>query len=204
MKIHHLEHLLSEIVFLGALIFPVAVVLAALVGLITWIVAGPDMGVQASWITLCATIVLVPIYIRVSCGPDTRVDCDHCTMMASRRNHRNGQPIRKEQRRHPRYRIELTATFVNDRTSGFVRIGNISARGCRVESRITVTRGDFGQLLIELPGCSAPLKVSYALVRWATGNECGMEFIRLDQEEQGLLSRFIGQLDVGAVIPAQC
>ncbi len=196
MRIHQLEHLLSEIVFLGALIFPVAMAVAALVGLVTWIVAGPDMGVQALWITWCATLGVVPIVLRVSCGPDTRVICDRCIMMASRLTHRGGQSVRKEQRRHARYPVNYPATFSNTRICGFGMITDVSAGGCRVKSKTTVAPGDLGQLLITLPSGFTPLIISQAFVRWAKGNECGLEFVRMDQEAQRWLNRITSQLGV--------
>lgn len=190
---HRLKHLSSETLVLGILVFPVAVALATLVGLASWMIGGQEIGLQVSWITWCATMVVAPISLRLSCGPDTRAICDRC-IAASR--HR--KPALKEQRRHARYRVELPATFSNDRTCGFVMIGNISAGGCRVESKVPVTTGDVGQLLIDLPGCNAPLKVPQALVRWVTGNACGMEFLRIDQDAQRWLNGMTGQLGVGS------
>ena len=101
---------------------------------------------------------------------------------------------RQEQRRHPRYRVDLPATFVSDRTSGLMKIGNLAAGGCGVESNVPVDSGMICQLLMDLPGTRGPLKVSQASVRWVKGHACGIEFLRLDQEEQGCLTHLIGQL----------
>ncbi len=201
MRIHQLKHLLSETLFLGALIFPVAVAVAALVGLVSWIVAGPDMGVQATWITWCATIGVVPIVLRVYGGPDTRVICDRCMMMASRLTHRGRQSVRKEHRRHARYPVNYPATFSNTRLCGFGLITDVSAGGCRVKSKTTVSPGDVGQLLINLPSALTPLIISQAFVRWVKGNECGLEFVRMDPEAQRWLNRITGQLGVSAGNP---
>ena len=198
MFMHHLKHLLSETLALGVLVFPVAIILVALVGLASWMIAGQEVGLRASWITWCATMGVVPISLRLLCGPDTRVTCDRCISALKRRlSHLFGTVIQKENRRHPRYRVDLPATLFTDRSSGFVTIGNISAGGCRVESKVPVTTGDFGQLLIDLPGLNAPLKVSQATVRWVRGNQCGLEFIRMDPHEEGWFNRLIGQLGVG-------
>jgi hypothetical protein len=103
-----------------------------------------------------------------------------------------------EQRRHPRYLVDLPATFFNDRTSGFVKVGNISAGGCRLASHVILSSGDVGQLLIEVPGGTASLKISEAVVRWVIGNECGLQFIDLDQEDRQGLHQFTNQLALGA------
>lgn len=202
MTLHRLTHLLSEILVLGALVFPVAMVLAALVGLVSWIVAGPDIGVQASWITWCTTLGVAPIVLRVYWGPDTRVICDRCIMMmASRLSHRGGQSVRKEQRRHPRYRVNYPATFSNSRLCGFGMITDVSVGGCRVKSQTTVVPGEVGQLLINLPSDLTPFTVSQAFVRWVRGDECGLEFVRMDPDAQGWLTRLTSQLGVSAGTP---
>ena len=200
MNSHYLTHLLSEILVLGALVFPAAIVLAALVGLTTWIIGGQEMGFQASWITWCATMGLVPVALRVSCGPDTRAICERCITSCTRPlRHRESKAAQPEQRRHPRYRVALRGTFFNERINGFIQVGNVSAGGCRVASKVPITTGDVGQLLIDLPGGHAPLKVPQALVRWVTGSECGMEFLRLEPDEQSWLNRLIGQLGAGTM-----
>ena len=200
MKIHHLTHLLSETLALGALVFPFAIALALLVGLLSWIFGGYETAILASLIVWGATMGIVPIVLRITCGPDTRVICDRCIALIKRRlSLRRGEAVRKEQRHHVRYRVEFPATFSNDRMSGFGVIGDLSAGGCRVRSKLAVAPGEFGKVLINLPGCNAPLKVSQAVVRWAAGNECGMEFIRMDTDEQGLLHRILSEIGVGAI-----
>lgn len=87
--------------------------------------------------------------------------------------------MQKEQRRHPRYTVDLSATFFNDGASGLAKVGDISLGGCRIESHVVVGLNEVGQLLIELPG-SHPLKVSHAIVRWVLGKECGIEFLKVD------------------------
>ena len=193
---HHLKHLLSETLVLGMLVFPVAVALAVLVGLISWILVGLEMGFRASCITWCATMGVVPIVLRTAWGPDTRAICERC-LTASRLR----KPIQKERRRYPRYRVDLPATFSNEHTCGFGVIADVSAGGCRVTSQTRVVAGEFGQLLINVPNGIAPLTVSHALVRWVKGHEYGLEFIRMDPDDKGWLNRLIGQIGVGAFSP---
>jgi hypothetical protein len=103
----------------------------------------------------------------------------------------------KGQRKYPRYPVNLSATFFSDRKSGFVKIGNISTGGCGIESDVLIMRGDVGQLLIDVPGGNASLKVSKASVRWVRGKQCGLEFILLNQHDREGLHRFTSQLAVG-------
>jgi PilZ domain len=196
MVLHHVKHLLSETLALGAFICPVAMAMAALVGLASWMIGGQEHGLLASWITWCVTMGAVPIFLRLSCGPDTSVICDRC-LSASRRHPWRQPAVPQERRRHARYRVDFPATFSNERTSGFGMIADVSAGGCRVESNLPIAPGDVGQLLIELPDCTAPLKVSQALVRWVREQEYGLEFIRMEPDDEGWLNRLIGHISVG-------
>ena len=198
MIFHHVKHLLSEVVVLGALVFPFAMALAALAGLASWMMGGQPSGLRASWITWCATMGAVPLFLRLSCGPDTRVICDRC-LTASRRNPWHQQAVPRERRRHARYRVDLPATFSNERTCGFGMIADVSAGGCRIESQVPIAPGEVGQLLIELPDCPAPLKVSQALVRWVRGQEYGIEFLRMEPDDEGWLTRLIGHISIGTI-----
>jgi hypothetical protein len=193
-KAHDLKHLLSEVLLLGALVFPFALGLASLTGLASWIIAGTDAVLSASGIVWCATMIVVPIALRISCGPDTRVMCDHCTTRKpGRPNHVFGRNI-MEQRKHTRHQVEFPGDFSGDDISGSGIVMDLSTGGCRVRSKVTTAAGDFIGLLISLPGHPAPLKVSLAAVRWSIGNEFGMEFIRMDPEDQGLLRLLIGKI----------
>jgi len=200
MILHHLKHFLSEILVLGALIVPVAVALATLIGLASWLIGGQEIGLRASWITWCATMGVVPIFLRLSCGPDTRMICDRCLTALNRRLHHSlGRIVQKERRRHARYRVDFPATFSNDRTSGFGIIADVSAGGCRIESNVPIAPGEVGQLLIELPDCPASLKISQALFRWVRGQEYGLEFMRMEPDDEGWLNRLIDHISVGAI-----
>lgn len=198
MTLHHVKHLLSEILVLGALVCPVAIALAALTGLASWIFGGPESGIRASWITWCVTMGVFPLCVRLWCGPDTRVTCDRC-ITASRRDPWGHTAVPRERRRHARHRVELPATFSNERVCGFGLIADVSAGGCRVESHVSIRPGDVGQLLIDLPDAPAPLKVSQASVRWVRGHAYGLEFIRMELEDQAWLNRLIGHISVGAL-----
>lgn len=82
-------------------------------------------------------------------------------------------------------------------------IEDLSTGGCRVRSKLAITPGEFGKVSINLPDCQAPLKVSRAAVRWSMGNECGMEFIRIDPDEQVLLHRVINQIGIAKIGEAE-
>ena len=200
MKLHHVKHLISEILVLGALVLPFALAFAGCIGLFTWMLGEEDMGLHASVITAFTVTAVAPITIRLSLGPDTRAICPNCIpLMASPRSQAEDMPMLQEHRRYPRYHIDLPATLFSGRTSGSVKISNLSQAGCKVEGSIAITPGEFGQLLIDLPGRQDPLKISRAVIRWVIGNECGIEFINLAEHEKGWLHRLMHQLSMGSI-----
>jgi hypothetical protein len=194
MKLHRLTHMVSEIFVISVLVLPIATVLAALVGFVSWL-AHSDVALLAAGIIFGLVVGIVPITIWLSFGPDTTVICERCLMWLKRHIKTNRADMQTERRRHTRYLVNLSATFFNDRVSGLVAIGDVSSGGCRVESNLSITTGDFGQLLIDLPDSTGPLKVSQAMVRWIQGKRYGLEFTRMEPNERGLLSRFISQYD---------
>ena len=200
MKVHHLYHLLSESLFLTAIICPIAVVFAVLVGLPVGIFTGPAQGLNAFWISFCTVIGIVPLAVRLSGGPDTRVICEECIAMAPMApqtwNH-NGP--RNDRRRHPRYPVNFRATFTNDRLKSFGMISDLSTAGCRVKIAHPCSHGTVGKIFIEVPGGNGPLTISMAQARWVTGNECGFEFGRLAPDEQGWLDHILKQSQMGVL-----
>jgi hypothetical protein len=191
MPLHHLMHVLAEMVVLMVLFFPLALGCAVLVGVVAETIAGYEVGLRASCVTLGLAAVLLPIAMRVFLGPNTQAICWQCIALMAR-------PRRQEKRRHPRYPVTLPATFFNERTSGFAKVGNLSEGGCRLASKIAVFVGDVGQLLIELPGGNAPLKVAEATVRWVKGTEYGVEFIRVDEDDRERVNQFTSQVMAGS------
>lgn len=191
MKKYDLPHILFEILGIAVLMLPVGLVLAV-VSMITS-TAGDHIAVHTSWATLCAIMGVVAVTLRVACGLDSSVIFTRWVTLTPIQLTRHEHIPLHEQRRYPRYGIELPATFYNHRTSGFVQLANISAEGCRIKSHVDLALHDCGQLLIEMPGSAGPVKVPRACVRWVRGNECGLEFIGTNLDEQGWLNRVADQ-----------
>lgn len=189
MSIHHLKHLLTESLVFGALVFYLALALATLVGLVTWILGEQEIVLKASWVIWCATIAIVPFAV-----------CLIASWLKHRRaklsQKEQGHLPQKEQRQHPRYRVEFPARVsIDHRPCGFGMISDLSVKGCKVKSKTAVVPGDFGKLLINLPTGITPVTVSLTSVRWVKGHEYGLEFILMDLDEQGCLKRTTGQLE---------
>ena len=144
--------------------------------------------VAASW-TWWTPIGLYALVLRIFGRHERKATCGECVTEAKPPARREVSVATKEQRRHVRHAVKLPATFANERASGYAIIENVSHGGCKITTRLVVARGDSGRLLINLPGCHAPVTVSTALVRWVKGDQCGIEFMGIDPHDLGLLDQ---------------
>lgn len=90
--------------------------------------------------------------------------------------------------------VELPVSFSGDGIAGGGLILTLSAHGCTMASEELLLAGTPLALHIQLPAQSEPLKVDLAEVRWADGEECGVEFVRVRLEEKRRLQQFLSAL----------
>ncbi len=102
-----------------------------------------------------------------------------------------------EQRKHRRYRFHCEIWFPGKQVSVTGTASDLSVIGCKVESKKRVYIGKCLALQICLPGQEATLKVDQAAVRWAKGQEYGLEFLTIGSEEEERLRRFLSTLEAG-------
>ncbi|WP_447977991.1 PilZ domain-containing protein [Candidatus Nitrospira bockiana] len=102
-----------------------------------------------------------------------------------------------EQRRSPRFAIQLPISFSGNQTIGSGLVSELSQGGCSVTSEDRVQGGAALVLHIQLPDQEAPLKAD-ASVRWTNGMTFGCEFLRLPLKDKERLRHFIGALDRAA------
>jgi hypothetical protein len=194
---NHPKHPFLEALVLGGLVFYFAIAVVLLFGLVSWMVGGDTIILNASWIRWCAAIAMVPLLLRLGLRPEAQVFCRRCKTWLAGCLTRRRKPLsydemltRKEQRHYPRYHVELPARVSTDKgTRGFAMVADLSVKGCRVKSKTHVSPGDYGKLLISVPSGVTPLTVSVTSVRWVKGYECGLEFIFIDLDEQSGFDR---------------
>jgi len=76
-------------------------------------------------------------------------------------------------------------------------VRNVSTGGWRVDSEQPVLRGNYFALRVLLPDQAVPMKVGLAAVRWSSGQAFGLEFLRMQPEEQDRLRHFVSTLETG-------
>lgn len=98
--------------------------------------------------------------------------------------------LHKEQRRHVRYPVQYAGSFSGTGFTAKGMILNLSLAGCRALSETPVSAGELG-ILIEVPRHETPLRIARAAVRWSQGDEFGVEFLRLEPDQQRRLRELI-------------
>lgn len=106
-----------------------------------------------------------------------------------------------EQRKYIRYQVEYAGSFSGDGITGQCVILDLSSAGCRARSTITVGKGEFLGVLIDVPRYETPLQVTLAVVRWSHGQEFGLEFIRMEPNHQQRLRELIQATDAAMAQP---
>ena len=94
-------------------------------------------------------------------------------------------------RKFRRVDLKCQLGFSSGEIEGEARVTNISTGGCRAESDINVAEGLEFQVLLQLPGEPAPLKVERAGVRWVKGTVFGLNFILFLPSERAKLQKYL-------------
>ncbi len=102
--------------------------------------------------------------------------------------------IQKRQlKRHPTH---TPIAYVWDLLDGGGQLIDLSTGGCRVRSDGTIQDPTYLRLILHPPHEQLPIKVELAAVRWAAGQEFGLEFIRMNGEHQKRLREWVNFLDM--------
>ena len=112
----------------------------------------------------------------------------------------NGQPDTRDtalpssaidQRKYSRFPITLPVAF-GDRTCAYTgTLIDISHEGCRVRSADAIPEVTYFRIEIRLDDPHATLTVDLAVMRWSRNGEFGVEFIRMEPDQQARLRSVI-------------
>ncbi len=100
-----------------------------------------------------------------------------------------------ENRKGRRYRVLCPISFLGEHTAGEGIMLNLSKQGCSVGTGKNVQERTCLTVHVSLPGEALPIKVDVAVVRWAMEPACGLEFLRMQPEDQERLWRFVSTLE---------
>ncbi len=101
-----------------------------------------------------------------------------------------------EQRRCPRFPVRFRSSFTSANVvGGEGSVIDLSIRGCRVDSNVTVMTGTTLELRIHVAKQEQPIAVDQAIVRWARNHQFGVEFMSLQPGEWARLQRLVKELE---------
>lgn len=95
------------------------------------------------------------------------------------------------QRSKPRVDVMFPVQFLGDAAIGRGMLVNLSGPGCAVTSKTPMAIGSYVSLQIKIPRRPDPLVIAVALVRWAQGDQFGLEFIRYGNGGKAQLAKLL-------------
>ena len=95
----------------------------------------------------------------------------------------------------------FAAMFSDPKPIGSGQVINLGGRGCKIMSETVVSIGDLFAVRLYIPNLHPQIKIHETVVRWAMGQEFGLEFLSLQQGEQERLRQFFETLKLESQFP---
>jgi hypothetical protein len=106
----------------------------------------------------------------------------------------NGEPP-IEKRQQPRFTSQFRSTISGGQGEGQGRTLDLSTGGGMIETDLPVGVGTSIECRIYVPGLDWPLRIDEAQVRWVKGNTFGIQFTKIQPDEEIKLKQVIAGLD---------
>ena len=100
-----------------------------------------------------------------------------------------------EKRQQSRFTSQFRSTFSGGQREGRGRTLDLSTGGCKIETDFPVVVGAAVECRIYVPGLDWPLRIDEAQVRWAKAGTFGIQFTKIQLDEEAKLKRVIARLN---------
>ena len=94
----------------------------------------------------------------------------------------------------PRMSVRYPASIQTDNGAGEGLLLDLSAAGCRIQSNVALTPGNYLALHIASPETEAPLTIEVSIIRWSEAGQSGIEFLRYAQGNRERVTALIEAL----------
>lgn len=101
----------------------------------------------------------------------------------------------REKRQQPRFTSQFRSTFSGEQREGQGRTLDLSSGGCMIESDQPVVVGTTFECRVYVPGLDWPLRIDEAQVRWVKAGTFGIQFTKIQPDEEVKLKRVIASLN---------
>ena len=100
-----------------------------------------------------------------------------------------------EKRQQPRFTSQLRSIFSGGQREGQGRTLDLSTGGCKIETDLPVVVGASFECRIYFHGLDWPLRIDEGQVRWVKANTFGIQFTKIQPDEEVKLKRVIESLN---------
>lgn len=100
-----------------------------------------------------------------------------------------------EKRKQPRFTSQFRSTISGGQGEGQGRTLDLSSGGCMIETDFPVVEGTSFECRIYVPGLDWPLRIDEAQVRWVKANTFGIQFKKIQPDEEAKLKRVLANLN---------
>ncbi len=100
-----------------------------------------------------------------------------------------------EKRQQPRFTSQFRSIISGGQGEGQGRTLDLSTGGCMIETDLPVGVGASFECRIYVPGLDWPLRIDEAQVRWVKANTFGIQFTKIQPDEETKLKQVIAGLD---------
>ncbi len=100
-----------------------------------------------------------------------------------------------EKRQQPRFTSQFRSTITGGQGEGQGRTLDLSIGGCMIETDFPVVVGASFECRIYVPGLDWPLRIDEAQVRWVKANTFGIQFKKIQRDEEAKLKQVITSLN---------
>jgi hypothetical protein len=100
-----------------------------------------------------------------------------------------------EKRQQPRFTSQFRSTFSGGQREGQGRTLDLSVGGCKIETDLPVVVGASFVCRIFVPGLDWPLRIDEAQVRWVKARSFGIQFTKVQPNEEAKLKQVIASLN---------
>ncbi len=101
-----------------------------------------------------------------------------------------------ENRNLNRIRVQFPVGIVGDLLDGKGQLVNLSPGGCRIKGDQSLKDSAYLRLMLYAPNDPTPIKIELAIIRWVSGDEFGIEFIRVHSDHQSRLRQLLKFLEM--------
>ena len=100
-----------------------------------------------------------------------------------------------EKRQQPRFTSQFRSTFSGGQREGQGRTLDLSSGGCMIETDLPVVVVASFECRIYIPGLDWPLRIDEAQVRWVKAKTFGIQFTKVQPDEEVKLKQVIANLN---------